>query len=192
MKVFLLNLHPGRVSPKASYSIDKKAYRPPFNFLPIFIVLLLTATLWTLISGYQKKALTVEEIESHLSPEGLVEYQSEQRDVDEKFEDCIQYFLYALADGPYQCLSCPPGIPFVTLKKGEIWYIGHTCQENDARHTKSFRQQNNVWMFTNFVGTKEECHKLELKLIRGYKYLPESQKPEIKLLLPPFNRTAQN
>ena len=92
----------------------------------------------------------------------------------------------------YECLSCPPGIPFVTLKKGEIWYIGHTCQDDNDRHSRAFRQEHNVWLYTNYVGPKEECHKIELKLIRGYKYLPESQKPEAKLFLPPYNRTDKN
>ena len=167
-------------------------YQPPINFLPVFIALLLLAVAWRLLAGYRKDALKVEDIETSLTPEELQEYRAHQHQVEKKFEQCTQYILYALDNGLYQCRSCPPGIPFVTLKKGEIWYIGHTCRENDARHSRAFRQEHNVWMFTNFVGTKEECHKIELKLLQGYRYLPESQKQEIKLILPPNNRTAQN
>ena len=164
----------------------------PINFLPIFLVLAILAIAWKLIFGYQDKALTLEEIEKSLSPEESAAFEVEKNVVDEKFENCIQYILYALRDGKYTCASCPPGIPFVTLKKGDIWYIGHTCQEEDERHSQTFQKSNGVWMFTNYAGSKEECHKLELKLIRAYKFLPESVKPETKLILPPYNRTDKN
>ena len=144
---------------------------------------------WSLIFGYQEDAITIEEIEKSLTPKELESYRAAQKEVDEKFENCIQYILYALKDGKYQCASCSPGIPFVTLKKGEIWYIGHTCQKEDLRHSSSFQKKHRVWMATNFVGSKVACHEVELKLIRGYKYLPESFKPEGKLILPPYNRT---
>lgn len=168
-------------------------YKPPIDFFPFLLALLvLVAIVWKLMSGYQEKALTIEGIEKSLGPQELEAYKASQKEVDEKFEHCIQYILYALEDGIYECLSCPPGIPFVTLKKGEIWYIGHTCQDDNDRHSRAFRQEHNVWLYTNYVGPKEECHKIELKLIRGYKYLPESQKPEAKLFLPPYNRTDKN
>lgn len=144
------------------------------------------------IFGYKENALTVEDIEKTLTPEELEAYRAAQSEVDEKFEDCIQYILYAVEDGLYECASCPPGIPFVTLKEGEIWYIGHTCQEENGRHSQAFQRKHGVWMFTNYVGSKETCHKVELKLIRGYKYLLESIKPEVKLILPPYNRTDKN
>ena len=164
-------------------------YRPPFNFLPVFIVLLILGVIWSLIFGYEPGSIRIEDIESGLSPEELREYRASQEEVEEKFEECTQYILYAIRDGKYPCLSCPAKIPFVTLKKGEIWYIGHTCQEDDMRHSRSFRRKNNVVYFSNYKGTKQECLEVELKLIRGYKYLPESQKPEGKLHLPPYNRT---
>ena len=171
---------------------DRNSSSSPINFLPVFLLLAILAITWKLIFGYQDKALTLEEIEKSLSPEELEAFHAEKNAVDEKFENCIQYILYALKDGRYQCASCPPGIPFVTLKKGDIWYIGHTCQEEDERHSQAFQKSNGVWMFTNYVGSKEECHKLELKLIRAYKFLPESVKPETKLILPPYNRTDKN
>lgn len=167
--------------------------KPPINFFPLLLALLIVGVIvWKLMSGYQEKALTIEDIEKTLSPEELEAYKAAQKEVDEKFENCIQYILYALDDGLYECLSCPPGIPFVTLKEGEIWYIGHTCQDGDERHTQPFQKKHRVWMHTNYIGSKQECHKVELKLLRGYKYLPESLKPEIKLVLPPYNRTDKN
>lgn len=168
-------------------------HKLPFNFFPFLLALLIVAAIvWKLMSGYQEKALTIEDIEKSLSPEELEAYKAAQKEVDDKFENCIQYILYALEDGIYECLSCPPGIPFVTLKEGEIWYIGHTCQDDNNRHSRSFRQKHNVWLYTNYVGPKEECHKIELKLIRGYQFLPESFKPEAKLIIPPYNRTDKN
>ncbi|MCB0598799.1 MAG: hypothetical protein KDD28_32295, partial [Phaeodactylibacter sp.] len=127
-------------------------------------------------------------------PRALEVYKAAQKEVDEKFENCIQYILYALEDGMCECLSCPPGIPFpfVTLKEGEIWYIGHTCQDDNDRHSRAFRQKHNVWLYVNYVEPKEKCHKIELKLIRGCKYLPESRKPEAGLIFPPYNQTDKN
>lgn len=170
------------------------SFKPPPNLLLLLLSILAVCVFifWKLKFGYQKEALTVEKIEEFLTPKELEAYQAAQKEVDDKFENCIQYILYALADGKYVCLSCPNSIPFVTLKEGEIWYIGHTCQNDEVRHSKSFRQKHNVWMFTNYVGRKEECHRIELKLIRGYKYLPESQKPETKLFIPPYNQTDKN
>ncbi len=165
--------------------------RPSFNFLALLLALLAigVALYWMMKRGYQDGAITIEEIEKSLDPQELESYRAAQKEVDDKFEYCVQYILYALEDGKYQCLSCPPGIPFVTLKEDEIWYIGHTCQEHDDRHSKAFRKKHNVEMRLNYIGPKAECHRIELKLIRGYRYLPESLKPEIKLTLPPFNRT---
>lgn len=166
------------------------AYEPPFNFfLFILALLVVVALVWKLSYGYQEKALTIEDIEQSLDPQELEVYKAAQKEVDEKFENCIQYILYALEDGMYECLSCPPGIPFVTLKEGEIWYIGHTCQDDNDRHSRAFRQKHNVWLYVNYVEPKEKCHKIELKLIRGYKYLPESRKPEARLIFPPYNQT---
>jgi len=171
---------------------DGPRHPSPINFLLVFLFLIFVFLVGKLIFGYQDKAITLEEIEKTLSPKELETYRAGQKKVDEKFENCIQYILYAAKDGLYECASCPPGIPFVTLKKGEIWYIGHTCQNDDARHSRSFRERHNVWLFTNYIGSGEECHKIELKLLKGYRFLPESVKPEMKLMLPPYNRTDLN
>lgn len=188
----LLQSGNGRTKTTASTGQPQRAYRRPLNFLPFFLLLLVLAAIWNIKAGYEEGALTVEDIEKSLTPEELISYREAQLDVDAKYARCVQYILYATSDGKYTCLSCPPGIPFVTLKRDEIWYIGHTCQDEGNRHSKAFRTRNNVRLFTNYIGTKEDCHKIELKLIQGYQYLPESLKPEIKLVLPPYNRTGKN
>lgn len=171
---------------------ERRAYPPPINFLPVFLLLALLALAWQLVFGYEDEALRIEDIERMLTPEELTAYRAAQQEVDNKFGRCIQYILYAQEDGLYECAACPPGIPFVTLKKGDIWYIGYTCQDDAARHSHSFRKKRGVWLFINYIGSVEECRKIELKLLRGYRFLPESIKPEIKLILPPNNRTDKN
>lgn len=192
MALLFLKAHGSRRPAKDLNARNNSSPSPPFHFIPILLAIVLIALAGKWIFGYKERALRVEEIEKSLTPEELGAYQSAQSEVDEKFENCIQYILYALEDGLYECANCPPGIPFVTLKEGEIWYIGHTCQDGDDRHTQPFQKKHRVWMHTNYIGSKQECHKVELKLLRGYKYLPESLKPEIKLVLPPYNRTDKN
>lgn len=178
-------------SERQDISVDPEKKNPnsSFNYLLLLVVFLIVIGRW--LYEYEDDAITVEQIEETLGPEELEAYKNAQQQVDDKFQNCIQYILYATEPGPYQCLSCPGGIPFVTLKKMEIWYIGHTCQDAESRHSISFRKKHDVRMSINYEGPKHECHRIELKLIRGYKYLPESIKPEGKLILPPYNQTDQ-
>ncbi len=159
--------------------------QPPFWWWPlIFVGIVVTVALLF-------KKITVEDIEQSLTPEELEEYQAVQKKIDDKHEDCEQYFLVALVDGKRLCRSCPPGISFVTLKKGEIFYIGYTCL-GDARYSRSFLDEHEVSKLVNFTGTRDQCHNMELKLINGYKYLEESLKPEAKLVIPPYNINKMN
>ena len=160
--------------------VDQK---PPY--IPIILLGLI------ILLGFSLYRIMVEDVEELLDPEELSKFRELQKAVDDKYTDCEQYFLLAATDGRRICRSCPQGISFVTLKKGEIFYIGHTCRGGD-RHSEKFLDQHRVFRYINHRGSRDDCHRLELKLINGYQYLPQAQKPEVKLILPPYNIRKMN
>ena len=178
---------PAEVKPlKApSNSLSTAKFQPPFWCWWLLLMGVIISSTIVL------KKITIEEIEQNLNSEELAEYKAIQQKIDDKHENCEQYFLVATVEGQRICRSCPPGLSFVTLKKGEIFYIGYTCL-GDSRHSRGFLDEHEVIKLVNFTGTRDQCHNMELKLINGYKYLEESLKPEAKLVIPPYNINKMN
>ena len=148
-------------------------------FLPIGIILILLAfagsKFWE--RYYNDPNLDRSEVE---------EAQREAEEVKERHEVWIQYVLIADTDGKRPCLRCPGGIPEVTLKAGEIYKYGITTQ-GEARYTKAEYKSLRVSYFEEFYGTYLECKEMEVNKIVAYRFLPQSKKPEVKLLRPPGN-----
>ncbi len=107
--------------------IVRPDYRPPFNFLPVFIVLCLICTAlhfsWKAYKG-------VPFIEVNEKGELRLE-KSVKNKIDgqiENLEECVQYALLAKTDGVFPCYHCATGQ--IHLKAGNVWKYGYTCQTN--------------------------------------------------------------
>jgi len=116
----------------------------------------------------------------------VVAAQREAEAIAEKHETWVQYALVATSTMKRPCLRCPNGITIVTVKKGEVYKYGITTQ-GEARYQQQLYENLQLRMVEEVVGEYTICKKAEVNKIIGYRFLPESQKPEIKLLRPPGN-----
>jgi len=117
------------------------------------------------------------------------EVEAAQREAEEvayKHENWIQYVLRANTTMQRPCLRCPNGITKVTVKAGEIYRYGITTQGR-ARYDREFLRLLELRMEEEVYGNYITCKKAEINKIIAYRFLPESQKPEVKLIRPPGN-----
>jgi hypothetical protein len=84
------------------------------------------------------------------------------------------------------CLRCPNGIEMVTVKKDEVYKYGITTQGR-ARYSRAYLLSLRLRMEEEVWGEYTLCRKAEINKIMTYRFLPESQKPEVKLIRPPGN-----
>lgn len=74
----------------------------------------------------------------------------------------------------------------VTVHRGEIYKYGITTQ-GKARYVQRLYEKLQVRMVEQLVGHYTECKTAEVNKIIAYRFLPESQKLEVKLIRPPGN-----
>ena len=112
--------------------------------------------------------------------------QQEAQKIIDRHGEWVQYVLIATTTMKRPCMRCPGGIPMVTVKAGEIYKYGITTQ-GESRYTRGLYTQLNLSYFEEYQGKYIECKELEVNKISSYQFLPESQKPEGKLIRPPGN-----
>jgi hypothetical protein len=112
--------------------------------------------------------------------------QEEAEEIAKRHEIWVQYVLVADYTAKRPCLRCPLGIPAVTVKAGEIYKYGITTQ-GKSRYSESQYIQLGVTYLEEFRGTYIECKEMEVNKILAYRFLPQSQKLEAKLVRPPGN-----
>ncbi|NBC09178.1 MAG: hypothetical protein GVY26_18455 [Bacteroidetes bacterium] len=110
----------------------------------------------------------------------------EAEEIAKRHEAWVQYVLVADYTAKRPCLRCPFGIPAVTVKTGEIYRYGITTQ-GESRYTESQYIQLGVTYLEEFRGSYSECKKMEVNKILAYRFLPQSNKLEAKLIRPPGN-----
>jgi len=103
----------------------------------------------------------------------------------ERLQNAEQYALLALTDGYYTCYHCSEGR--VWLNKDEVAKYG-TSINTDTRYTKESLKEDNVYYFTQFSGTIQECLEEEARKIYLYYTLPENAVRYKSLARPPLNK----
>jgi len=149
----------------------------PFPILPILIGLLMlvfaSSKFWERF--YDDPNLDKTEVEAA---------QKEAEEIAKRHEVWVQYVLVADYTAKRPCLRCPFGIPAVTIKAGEIYKYGITTQ-GKGRYPESRYIHLGVTYLEEYRGTYIECKEMEVNKILAYRFLPQSQKLEVKLLRPP-------
>jgi hypothetical protein len=112
--------------------------------------------------------------------------QQEAEEIVKKHEEWTQYALVAITTRKRPCFRCPNGVTMVTVKKGEIFKYGITTQ-GEARYKRKLYNKLELQMIEEVIGDYTICKKAEINKILSYQFLPESQKPEVKLVRPPGN-----
>lgn len=121
-----------------------------------------------------------------LDKAAIEEAQREAEEIINRHTEWIQYALIANSTMKRPCLRCPGGITSVTVRTGEVYKYGITTQGSSRYNQKMYRQLN-LQFIDQFSGNYIECKTQEINKIVAYKFLPEAQKPEIKLIRPPGN-----
>lgn len=103
----------------------------------------------------------------------------------ERLQNAEQYALLALTHGYYTCSHCSDGR--IWLNKNEVAKYG-TSMNTDTRYTKEFLKKYNVYYFTQFTGTLQECLEEEARKIYLYYSLPENAVRFKPLARPPLNK----
>ncbi len=121
-----------------------------------------------------------------LDPEEVVAAKREADEIAERHEEWVQYKLVALSTKRRPCIRCPKGMETVTVRAGEIYRYGIT-----SRGTRRYKDKTYETLDVGFVvelkGDYALCKRSEVNKIIAYKFLPEAQKPEGKLIRPPGN-----
>ncbi|MEN0004184.1 MAG: hypothetical protein AAF798_08575 [Bacteroidota bacterium] len=156
--------------------------QPPWN--PKFIVALL------ILSGFVFLGSSIfwERFKDNpdLNQEEVEAAQKEAEEITERHEVWIQYVLIADYPGKRPCMRCPGGVALVTLKTGEVYKYGITTQGRN-RYSESYYAKLGLTYIEEFRGSYEECKAREINKIMAYRFLPQSKKPEVKLVRPPGN-----
>ena len=124
-----------------------------------------------------------EDGEEVLSPERQAKLDRELEEID----NTMQYALIADYDGYYPCYTCPNGSTTLFLYKGEIWKYGITRKGERKRYPGKSYGAPNLSFVVQFIGTSNECLKMEKIKIYHYPLLPEARKRKIRLFRPPGN-----
>ena len=116
----------------------------------------------------------------------IEEAQREAEEIVNRHSEWVQYALIANSTMKRPCLRCPGGVDMVTVREGEIYKYGITTR-GVSRYSQSFISLLDLRFFIEYKGSYIECKEMEINKIVSYKFLPESQKPEIRLIRPPGN-----
>ena len=103
----------------------------------------------------------------------------------ERLQNAEQYALLALNSGYYPCNHCPE--KRVWLNKDEVAKYGVSINTN-SRYTDEELVELNVYYFTQFTGTIQECLEEEARKIYLYYTLPENAVRYQSLARPPLNK----
>ena len=103
---------------------------------------------------------------------------------------CMQYALVAASDGWFPCYNCGTETT-VSLKKGEVWKYGKTCNGEHGRYSGGL-PFDNLQFEVQFSGTEIQC--LVMEKIKIYNYLvhPENIARAIENQTTPILRPAGN
>lgn len=151
----------------------------PFRFFLLFILFLVLAYAG---SEFWEQFYN----DPTLDPEEVAAAQREAEEIANRHETWIQYALIATTTMQRPCLRCPNGIHIVTVRTGEVYKYGITTQ-GQARYEQQLYENLQVRMVEQVVGEYTLCKTAEVNKIVAYRFLPESQKPEVKLNRPPGN-----
>jgi hypothetical protein len=162
-------------------SIERKHKRKPPLFPFIFLLVGLVVALFA-YSDFWKRFYD----DPDLDKAEVEAARQEAEEIAKRHEVWVQYVLVADYTTKRPCLRCPNGIPVVTVNTGEIYKYGITTQ-GIGRYTESQYIQLGVTYLEEFRGSYLECKEMEINKILAYRFLPQSQKPEVKLLRPPGN-----
>ena len=121
-----------------------------------------------------------------LNPAEIAAAEQEAEEIMNRHEDWVQYALIANSTRSRPCLRCPDGVQMVTVKAGEVYKYGITTQNNN-RYTKELLRTLDLRFVKQDEGSYTKCKSSEINKIVAYKFLPESVKPEVKLIRPPGN-----
>jgi len=173
------NQHQKRIPPEKKPV--KKNSLSPIHLLPIliigFLLLFGGAKFWERFYN-----------DPTLDPAEVAAAQKEAEEIAERHETWIQYALIATTNMKRPCLKCPKGIIMVTVKAGEVYKYGITTQ-GKSRYTQSQYAKLGVALIEQHRGDYSSCKAQEVNKILSYRFLPESRKPEGKLIRPPGNAT---
>lgn len=122
----------------------------------------------------------------NIDPEAIVEAEEEAEEIINRHKKWVQYVLIANSTMKRPCLRCPNSVAMVTVKAGEIYKYGITTQ-GKSRYTEQDLISFDLRFVRQHQGSYIECKKLEVNKIVAYQFLPESFKPELKLVRPPGN-----
>lgn len=167
------------VKPKPKIVKEKPA-EPPFPFVGIVVILIITALKFTdvveFIDGiWQVKAKRVAQIDKKI----------------EEIDDAEQYILMARVDGWYPCYTCLES-KTIYLFKNEIVKVG-VSQKKQNRYLKDWYQLIKVSYQPEYIGAYNECLKREMIRLRDYPLLPEvlKREPKYRTALPPMNKITK-
>lgn len=167
---------------KKNAKTDQKNTNPKFTFGLFLMVFGLLSFVLFASSEIWERLLK----DPNLDTEAVEAVKKEAEDIKSRHENWIQYKLVAINTMKRPCLRCPNGIKTVTVRKGEVYKYGITTQ-GQARYTSTQYSYLDVRLLTEFEGNYTECKNMEIDKILSYQFLPESQKPEVKLIRPPGN-----
>ena len=112
--------------------------------------------------------------------------EKEANEISGRHKHWTQYALVANTTMVRPCLRCPNGVELVTVKAGEIYKYGITSQ-GPNRYSNEYYSKLGLFMSEEYHGSYEMCKQMEINKILAYRFLPESAKPEVKLIRPPGN-----
>ena len=165
--------------------LKKQNYRPPYNFLPIILILCISLVILDFAFKKINNNPDVKIIESGKLILGEHEDSMLKKEL-EQFENCVQYAIVATISGYFDCHKCPFGITKVWLNKGEIWKYGESCQI-EKRWPQSKLEPLFLLREDQIKGDIKITKQAEREKLRKYKLLQESRKKEGWFMLPPGN-----
>lgn len=158
-----------------------------YHWCLLVIAIILSIGLWTFLQMSKDKNSPIvvdDKGQIVLAPHRKDKLQKELEEID----NAIQYSLRASIDGYFPCYTCPDGKGTIYLYKGQIWRFGTTRKGENERYPGGDYGTPNVVFVPEFRGTYSECLKMEKIKIYNYPLLPEAQKREFILAIPPGNK----
>jgi hypothetical protein len=165
---------------------DEPEKQPNTGFYLFLLLLAIGGIFGTyhLISGSKKSPVIIDQDGNKvLAPHRQKKLDKELKEID----NAAQYVLVADKTGYFPCYTCPDGSGLIYLYKGEVWKYGMTRKGENGRYPKQNYGAPNLRFLIQFQGTVSECLKMEKIKIYSYPLLPEAEKRDFTLIIPPGN-----
>ena len=174
-----MNTTPNYISRKPTHKKPSPQKGKPNAMLPLVVI-----TLFVILTG--SRFWERFRNDPNLDREAVEAAQREAEEIVDRHAVWVQYVLVANTTMKRPCLNCPGGITMVTVRAGEVYKYGITTQ-GESRYSRSIYDQLGLNYYEEYEGSYIECKEMEINKITSYLFLPESKKPEVKLIRSPGN-----